>query len=198
MVPRTHSSTSSSNFSRPSSSVKSTSSAARYWKIPHDAQGMVMCSYQLLPVDPSLPQPEGERVQRVVLAASGPDKGCPSARVIPPSRGRARMVPRIFLAITGVPFARARSTISCATMSGWTRGIPKLVSAELGVATFAWILFRAQGRPLPGQRRYVAHRQRRSDADRLDTVVDPVKRHSLDGRWKYSWKRMTRRSGIAY
>lgn len=27
---------------------KSTSSAARYWKIPHDAQGMVMCSYQLL------------------------------------------------------------------------------------------------------------------------------------------------------
>ena len=39
--------------------------------------------------------------------------------------------------------------------------------------------FRAQGRPLPGQRRYVAHRQRRSDADRLDTVVDPMKRHSL-------------------
>ncbi len=35
------------------------------------------------------------------------------------------------------------------------------------------------GRPLPGQRRYVAHRQRRSAADRLDTVVDPVKRHSL-------------------
>ena len=27
---------------------KSTSSAARYWKIPHDAQGTVMCSYQLL------------------------------------------------------------------------------------------------------------------------------------------------------
>ena len=49
----------------------------------------------------------------------------------------------------------------------------------LGVATFAWILFRARGRPLRGQRRYVAHRQHRSDADRLDTVVDSVKRHSL-------------------
>jgi len=27
---------------------KSTSDAARYWKIPHDAQGTVMCSYRLL------------------------------------------------------------------------------------------------------------------------------------------------------
>ena len=27
---------------------KSTSGAARYWKIPHDAQGTVMCSYRLL------------------------------------------------------------------------------------------------------------------------------------------------------
>jgi hypothetical protein len=27
---------------------KSTSAAARYWKIPDDAQGMVMCSYRLL------------------------------------------------------------------------------------------------------------------------------------------------------
>jgi hypothetical protein len=45
-----------------------------------------------------------------------------------------------------------------------------------------WLLFRAQGRPLPGQRRYVAHRQRRSDPDHLDTVVDPVKRHSLPPR----------------
>src|SRR3984893_17636860 len=52
----------------------------------------------------------------------------------------------------------------------------------LGVATLSWIPFRAQGRPLPGQRRYIAHRQRRSDADRLDTVVDPVKRHSLPPR----------------
>ena len=25
---------------------KSTSGAARYWKIPHDAQGTVMCSYR--------------------------------------------------------------------------------------------------------------------------------------------------------
>jgi len=27
---------------------KPTSGAARYWKIPHDAQGTVMCSYRLL------------------------------------------------------------------------------------------------------------------------------------------------------
>ena len=27
---------------------KSTSDAARYWKIPHDAQGTVMCSYRTL------------------------------------------------------------------------------------------------------------------------------------------------------
>ena len=27
---------------------KSTSDAARYWKIPHDAQGTVMCSYRFL------------------------------------------------------------------------------------------------------------------------------------------------------
>jgi len=32
---------------------KSTSSAARYWKIPHDAQGTVMCSYRLLASNPS-------------------------------------------------------------------------------------------------------------------------------------------------
>jgi len=27
---------------------KSTSGAAQYWKIPHDAQGTVMCAYRLL------------------------------------------------------------------------------------------------------------------------------------------------------
>jgi hypothetical protein len=63
-----------------------------------------------------------------------------------------------------------------------SRLLPMRCATVRGVATFAGILFRAQGRPLPGQRRYVAHRQRRSDADRLDTVVDPVKRHSLSPR----------------
>jgi hypothetical protein len=63
-----------------------------------------------------------------------------------------------------------------------SRLLPMRCATVLGVATFAWILFRARGRPLRGQRRYVAHRQRRSDADRLDTVVDPVKRHSLPPR----------------
>src|ERR1700704_5035706 len=33
------------------------------------------------PVDPSLPQPEGERVQRVVLAASGPESVAESQKL---------------------------------------------------------------------------------------------------------------------
>ena len=34
--------------SRATGSLQSTSDAARYWKIPQDAQGTVMCAYRLL------------------------------------------------------------------------------------------------------------------------------------------------------
>jgi hypothetical protein len=44
----------------------------------------------------------------------------------------------------------------------------------LGRGALLWIL----GVPIP----VVAQRQRRSDADRLGTAVDPVKRHSLPPR----------------
>jgi hypothetical protein len=85
---------------------------------------------------------------------------------------------------------RSRAVPPCPPMSACfsarsspSRLLPMRCATVVGIATFAWILFRPQGRPLPGQRRYVAHRQRRSDADRLDTVVDPVKRHSLPPRF---------------
>jgi hypothetical protein len=48
-----------------------------------------------------------------------------------------------------------------------------------------------------GQRRYVAFRQRRSDADRLDTVVDPVKRHSLPPRYASKCRESLRKCGEA-
>jgi hypothetical protein len=47
-----------------------------------------------------------------------PNKGCPSAKVIPPSRKFARAAPRIFLAIIGTPFAKIRSTRICPIRSG--------------------------------------------------------------------------------
>ena len=91
-------------------------------------------------------------------------------------------------------YGGAEITSDCQARRACCRCDARLYSASRHLPGY---FFGAQGRPLPGQRRYVAHRQRRSDADRLDTVVDPVKRHSLPPRLLRNAGRVLRKCGEA-